>query len=336
MSDLEQRLTDHLRRRAAAATPRFDLDAVERGVRVVELRQLDRPRRRPRILAVVGIAAALVLLAIAVVAGSSRRDESTTVSQPDDVPAAQMTVIREIIDAINARDADAFIETFAPVGGFNPRGDFAESSSLFGHDLPVVDDALVRAWMSLVDAWGLEADLIACGPDESPAGGYRDDVDAFVRCEVTTRWHTLSMETTEGWGFELRGSELVWWNSFGQPELLDLNPSERDLPLGYDALEAWEAWLQANHAEDAARWLNARQEDVDCDGCAEAAAALAPDDPERAARLAPLLLWHAENHWAIDGHRFSPAGLTPYDPAFAHEIQASIQEYLDDDDGAPR
>jgi hypothetical protein len=52
--------------------------------------------------------------------------------------------------------------------------------------------------------------------------------------------------------------------------------------------------------------------------------------------LGPLLLWHAENDWAIDGHRFSPAGLIPYDPAFAHEVQASIQEYLDDDDGAPR
>ena len=31
MTDLEQQLTDHLRRRAAAATPRYDLEGIEQG-----------------------------------------------------------------------------------------------------------------------------------------------------------------------------------------------------------------------------------------------------------------------------------------------------------------
>ena len=31
MTDLEQQLTDHLRERAAAATPHYDLEAVEAG-----------------------------------------------------------------------------------------------------------------------------------------------------------------------------------------------------------------------------------------------------------------------------------------------------------------
>ena len=58
------------------------------------------------------------------------------------------------------------------------------------------------------------------------------------------------------------------------------------------------------------------------------AASLAPDDTEFAARLAPLW-WRAANDWQIDGHRFSPAGVIPYDPKWADEIDASIQQYLD-------
>ena len=44
--------------------------------------------------------------------------------------------------------------------------------------------------------------------------------------------------------------------------------------------------------------------------------------------MAPLL-WPAENDWAIDDHRFRPAGLIPYDPAFAAEIQDSIQDFME-------
>jgi hypothetical protein len=32
----------------------------------------------------------------------------------------------------------------------------------------------------------------------------------------------------------------------------------------------------------------------------------------------------------IDGHRFSPSGLIPYDPALAGDIEASIREYLEE------
>lgn len=48
MTGLEQQLTDHLRRRAAAATPRYDLEAIEQGTDLVSLVDLDDRRRRRR------------------------------------------------------------------------------------------------------------------------------------------------------------------------------------------------------------------------------------------------------------------------------------------------
>ena len=38
----------------------------------------------------------------------------------------------------------------------------------------------------------------------------------------------------------------------------------------------------------------------------------------------------AEHDWSIQGHRFSPYGLIPYDPRFADEIEVSINDYLEE------
>jgi hypothetical protein len=337
MTDLEQQLTEHLRRRAAAATPRYDLEAIQRGASTTGLVELgDRRGRRPVVIAAIGVAAAaLLLVALAGVGDPPERDEVTTATEPDDPPLPETAAIRAMVDAINTRDTAAFLGAFGPEGHFAPRGDFAESSSLFGDDLPVADVELVRVWLAVMDAWGLQAELVSCAAQAVPAAGTQSDgVDAVVECEVATRWHTLSMELTEGWYFELRDTELLWWNSLSccrnDLRLLDLNPPDRILPLGYDGLEAWEAWLQAEHPEDAARFLNPREGPPDdCDGCEEAMATLAPGDPDRAARLAPLI-WNARDEWVIDGHRFSPIGLIPYDPALAEEIEASIRQYLEE------
>jgi hypothetical protein len=334
MTDLEQQVTDHLRRRAAAATPRYDLEAVRRGASTTGLVALgDRRSRRPLVIVAISVAAAsLLLVALAGVGDAPERVEVTTVSEPADPPSAEMTAIRAMVEAINTRDTAAFLDTFAPEGGFAPRGDFTESSSLFGNHLPVADVKLVQAWMAVTEAWGLQAELISCAAQAMPAV-YSDGVDAVVECEVATRWHTLSMEITEDWYFELRDTDLLWWNSLSccrDLNLLDLDPPDRILPLGYDGLEAWEAWLQVEHPEDAARFLNPREGPPDdCDGCEEAVASMAPGDPDRAARLAPLV-WNARDDWVIDGHRFSPSGLIPYDPALAGDIEASIREYLEE------
>lgn len=239
----------------------------------------------------------------------------------------QVTIISQMADALNARDTDAFIALFTRDGLFNPRGDFAASSGLFDDTLPVADAELVRAWMAINDAWDLKAEVMACDAMTTPIRRIFGRGDVFIECEVSARWHNLSLEIIEGWNFEFYGTELLAWGlsrPFTLNELLELNPPDRTLPLGYDGLEAWEEWLKANHPEAAARYLNPRPQGPpdDCDGpCQEIW--------DEAGRVAPLLLWSAERSWSINGYDFSPDGYIPYDPAYADEIQVSIQEYLD-------
>jgi hypothetical protein len=228
----------------------------------------------------------------------------------------QVAVIRDVINAINTRDTDAFIGAFTPRGDFNPRGDFDSQSGMFGMTLPVAQAQLVQAWMDIVEAWGLEADLGGCARLAEAEFSHRyrlvsGSSDAFAACDVTTRWHTLSMEIVERWTFEFEGKNVVAWEHW----LLDLNPTANALPLDYDGLLAWEAWLKANHPDDAARYLNPRK----------------PGPPGDALRsgAAGKLLRGTERSWGINGHEFSPNAFLPYDPAFADEIEASIQEYLD-------
>jgi hypothetical protein len=284
------------------------------------------------------VAAAVVLLAFLPLLLERTGEEPVATTLPTwDVPFEQMATIRQLVDAINGRDAEAFVDPFTTEGYFNPRGDFRESSSLYGQQQPVGQVPLVQAWMSIIQAWGLEADLLACNllTEADEIVGLRGNWGwprsgpgaSLVRCDVATRWHSLSLEILEGWVYEFRGTQLDNWGFV----LLDLNPNERTLPLGYDGLEAWEAWLEANDPLSADRYLNPRLGPSDvpkCDGCEEWEAALAPNDPELAARLARLL-WTAEKEWSIDGHEFAPGGFIPYDPALANEIEASIHEYLE-------
>ena len=247
---------------------------------------------------------------------------------PDPVSGERMSVVRQQVDAINAGDDVAFIDAFIPAAVFTPGGDFEESSSLFGNSLPVADASLVGAWMTINRAWGFEAEIVACNEDPGApihwgyGAGQGDPM--IVNCEVVARWHGLSLEITQRWIYEFHGTGLGGWRF----DLLDLNPRERELPLGYDGLDAWEAWLGATDPASAARYLNPRSSRAVCGAsCRDWMESLAPGDPERAARLAPLL-GSAENTWSIQGHRYRPYGLIPYDPAFADEIEASILDYL--------
>lgn len=76
MTDLEELLTDHLRRKAAAVTTRYDLEAVERGICSVELVHVDDRSNRPPWTAVLTTAAAAVALLGITIVGT--RDDSTT------------------------------------------------------------------------------------------------------------------------------------------------------------------------------------------------------------------------------------------------------------------
>ena len=77
-----------------------------------------------------------------------------------------MATVERMIDAINARDADAYIDLFAPDGGFDPRGTF-DTSAMFPNSQPISDEPGVRAWMAIQDAWGFEADVRTCTVDPS-------------------------------------------------------------------------------------------------------------------------------------------------------------------------
>lgn len=229
-----------------------------------------------------------------------------------------MATVERMIDAVNAGDTDAFIDLFAPDGGFDSRGSFDDSAMFVDDSQPISEEPLVQAWMAIQDAWGFEAELGTCTSDPSDAPTVGKAGDRWVECRVAARWPKLSLEITDRWRFELRGARLLYW----EPAPLDLDPSERALPLGYPGLEAWEAWLEANHAEDAGRWLVPREEPP-------AAEFQGAEDPEREEALARLTS-HTPRGWVIQGHRFSPAGLIPYDPAFADDIEASIHEYLEE------
>lgn len=82
MTEVEQQLTDHLRRQAADVLVRYDLEAVEQGGRPVEfVHRADLPNRRPRIGVLVGAAAA-ALVGVAVVATLIHDDQPTTLTTP--------------------------------------------------------------------------------------------------------------------------------------------------------------------------------------------------------------------------------------------------------------
>jgi len=188
-------------------------DVDESGVwEHIETASVTARRRRSGLMAAASVAAAAALVVGWI--GLTNLDKSLlpVASDPGqrDVPFEQMATIRQLVDAVNAREAETFIDAFTTEGYFNPHGDFRESSSLFGQQLPVSQVSLVEAWMAIIDAWGLEADLRACSlltegeeigglGKNGLWGGLPQPGASLVQCDVATRWHSLSLELTEGW-----------------------------------------------------------------------------------------------------------------------------------------
>jgi len=91
MTELEQQLTDHLQRRAAAATPRYDLEGIEQHTDLTSLVDLDHRRpRRPMVRTIVGVAAVVALLAL-VGAFTLLNDDQTV----DTTPVTEVPVLPE-------------------------------------------------------------------------------------------------------------------------------------------------------------------------------------------------------------------------------------------------
>jgi len=125
--DFETRLEERLRARAALASRPFDAAEIAREAVALNSRRrrfgrLEWASTRPALnWLVMALLLAIALLGAVAAVGALLR-------APDPVPIERMAAIRQQVDAINARDADAFIDAFIPEGVFNPGGDFRQMS----------------------------------------------------------------------------------------------------------------------------------------------------------------------------------------------------------------
>jgi hypothetical protein len=208
----------------------------------------DRMARRPRLIQVhrparLGFRTALVLLAVlgllavaafAFVIGSRAPNRASV----------EMTVVEQVIDAINSRDLGSLRSSFAADGGMlefpNVDGRSVEGEVSMAHWSLVLEN-FPEAWMGALDRWGLEARLGSCRPRPGSA----------ISCAVVTRWHVLQVEIGEEWTFEFDGARVTRLEMVR----VDPDPSDRVLPLGLGDLDRWKAWLRANHLEQADRLL---------------------------------------------------------------------------------
>lgn len=285
--------------------------------------------------------AAVAILAVGVTALSALSPRFGILSGPTPIvapitgslPAEQTAVIARHAAALNSRDVEAFVDLFAVGAGIDPRGTFAASSSLFANTLPVADRSLLGPFMAINEAWGFEVEVVSCDrlSRAEYAGRYTvhsDDVDVFAHCAVKSRWARLSLEIGEWWNYELSGTDILWWSQ----KVRDASPADRVLPLGLDGLLEWEGWLESADRDAAARLLNPRvfYVPVPCGPPSDPPCVESSDgvDVERITTFDNY--GGGQEDWIVAGQRFAPDPLIPHDPALAAEIEASIQEYLEE------
>ena len=105
MTDLEQHVTDYLRRRAAAATPRYDLERIEQETILVSPLELDDRGSRPptvRLLAIAACLLAIVSLAAIVIAERDSVDTTKTSDTPPQITAGPTTLARGVVEFVEA------------------------------------------------------------------------------------------------------------------------------------------------------------------------------------------------------------------------------------------
>lgn len=93
MTDLEQLLTDHLRRRAAAASSRYDLEGIEQGTSLGSLVDLDDRRPRPWLRSALLVAVASAAAAVIAIAVVTIPSDQSTVSTPSDQSTVSTSVL---------------------------------------------------------------------------------------------------------------------------------------------------------------------------------------------------------------------------------------------------
>jgi hypothetical protein len=169
---------------------------------------------------------------------------------PAPVPAQQMTVIRQVVEAINSRDGGSLQSYFTADGvlvspGFMGRPQ--EGYVMFPRDEELSEPGVPEGWMGRLDSWGLQAQLGSC----------RLGAEASINCAVSTRWTRFQVEIGEEWTFHLDGPRVSRLEMMAR---LDPDPSNRVLPLGLGDLRGWEAWLSETHPQQADGLLVTSQE----------------------------------------------------------------------------
>lgn len=189
-----------------------------------------------RALLIVAIALLLATMG-AIVVGSG-------ILPPNPVPAEQLTVAGQILEAANARDPESLRSLMAEDGVLafpSVDGRAGRQGEVYMSEFSMAVEDFPEAWVGNLDDWGMVAHLGSCqAADEST-----------ITCAVATRWHTLQIEIGEAWTFEFDGAGVR------RLEMLrvDPDPTNRLLPLGLVDLSTWEAWLRETHPLQAARLL---------------------------------------------------------------------------------
>jgi hypothetical protein len=239
MSDHPYRLTDDQVAdllRARTADP--DLSLLDEILRSAAATPQTRPfLERPAWLSspkvIVAIIGLLVALAASIAVGAR-------LIAPEPDPLNRLPVARELVGAINARDADAvrsLLASDATVVLMQIQSDGERESPDSDWSVTVPD--FVGAWLGAADAWGLEAEVVSC----------RAASASVVECEMVARWHTIQVEGLELWTFGFDGPEVVRLET----ARLDREPETRTLPLSHRDLQSWDAWLSETHPTEAGR-----------------------------------------------------------------------------------
>lgn len=227
-------ITQFVRTRSADPEPGL-LDDIVRTVGATPqarpwlgLRPIQVPRRTLLIVAI-----ALLLATIGAIAVGSR------LLRPD-LPAGQMTVISQVIDAVNTRDVASLTSALAEDGVVEfPEVDAraGREGEVFMSDWAMNLEHFPEGWIGNLDTWAMAAERGSC----------RTRSESSVSCAVVTRWHVLQVEIGEEWTFDFDGTRVTRLRM----ARVDPDPPNRVLPLGLGDLDRWEAWLSETHPEQA-------------------------------------------------------------------------------------
>jgi hypothetical protein len=165
-------------------------------------------------------------------------DSSGSPLPPEGSPAAARTIVNGLIEAINAIAADESLDETSLPDVFTPDATI-NAFEVWG-DQPVSDTGVLETWIDHLQAWGFEASVLDCVPE-----------DGQLICKVRARWQTVSAEADETWIVTMGGERIQTLSVFSNGERF----GDPLLPLSLAELDGWETWLRDTDPDTADRLL---------------------------------------------------------------------------------